>query len=298
MKAVCVWLELKPLYYNGQIENARQKAREIAAYLEISRRTYFKQVKKLRTLGLISFNDQGTMFLKSWKMLYNLYGIDRPGRFRYYRLKNEFVRCAEYYLRLFAIKENFKIQEHTIEHKVFESQVKYERQVPILKGLAQVQKANIPRKDKERICEDLTRQIEVIGRDDLSKEHRLKSKYKRNGLLAALYRQAERHYYGDLHRFDAVHTVNFDVSMSCERMAQLYNLQSKSGGHYWQKKLAAAGLMEIEKRAVLVDAETGNISKLVWAIQQDVLQLHHFSGTKGIWKRLNNRFHFANLSYI
>lgn len=297
-KAVCVYLELKPLYYNGQIDQARQKSDEIAFFLSMSRRKYYYQVKKLIRFGLISFDKSGTMYLASWKQFFKLYGIDRPGRFRYYRLKNEYSNDAALLIRRFALQENLEQQHYTIEHKVFEKNFKYNQQVPILKSLDQVRKANIPKEGKERISADLIRQIEVIERADFSDQHAVKTKFKKKGLLAQWYREYETAYYRDTRKFDHIHAVNFDVSISCDKTAFLYGLKSKSGGHYWQQKLQSLGLMVIEKRAVLLDKESSSIARLIWAMKDESLQLHQYVGTSGIWKRLNNRFHFTNLSYI
>ena len=298
LKAVCVYLELKPLYYNGQIENARQRADELAWFLYLSRRKYYYIMRRLVKMGLATIDQDGTLYLASWKKFFALYGIQRPGRFRFYRLKNDYCKAVEVLIRRFALEENLKQQEYQVEHKIFESEIKAHRQQPFIKSLMQVQKANIPKEGKERISQDLIRQIEVIQRADFSNEHSLKNKYKKKGLLAEYYKAHERAYYQNLRKFDHIHTVNFDISISCEKTAFLYGLKSKSGGHYWQQKLQSLNLLVLEKRAVLLDKEDSSIARLIWAIKDESLQLHQFAGTSGIWKRLNNRFHFPNIWYI
>lgn len=298
LKAVCVWLELKTFYYNGQLVQARQHAEEIAHTLGISTRNYRTQIGRLKNLGLLRFDEQGTMYLSSWQSFFSVYGINRPGRFHFYRLKNDLARDCENLLRVFAIKENFKKQEHKIESNSFEKNLKYKQQFPILQQLDQVNRANIPSEDKERISRDLYRQIEVIGNADFSQQYTLRTKAKKQGLLTQWLREYERAFYRDRLKFNHIHEVNFDVTISCERVARLYNLKSKASGHYWEKKLAAFGFMKIERRAVLLDKENSSVMRLIWTMKEDGLLLHQFVGPKGIWKRLNNVFHFSNLALV
>jgi hypothetical protein len=297
MRSVCMYLELKPLFYNGELYNAKKRHAAIAAYLCMGKSSYRYKIMHLERIGLVRFDESGTMFLASWKQFFRIYGIERPGRFRFYRLKNQYVN-SEHLIRRFAIEENLKKQAYEIEQKIFEGELKQDRQDPILRQIDQVDRAKIAKEDKQRLRLPLIEKLERLERHDYRGEKSLIKKLKRSGLMNCWYNRAERNYYRRLYEFDAWHDINLDESISCQKTADLFGITSKSGGYYWQRRLAQIGLMEIESRAVLLDESEPQLHRLYYESSRGHLNLHHFVGQKGIWKRLNNRFHFSNLAYI
>ncbi len=92
--------------------------------------------------------------------------------------------------------------------------------------------------------------------------------------------------------------INTDVSISCEKTANIYGMANKSSGHYWQRRLVKAGLMKVYARAIPLDKDSQSLHRFYFEQQIKGMKLHHFVGSKGIWKRLNNLFEFTNLAYL
>ncbi len=154
LKAVCVWLCLKPLFYNGEIRHVRQNLPALAKWVGISPGALRYKLKELEGMELISRDPEGNLFLRSWQTLFKYYGINRPGRFKFYRFKDEFDPYSiELIIRRLALEEQLKKQDYEIEQKIFRSALIKDRQAPVLKALDQILKANIALEDRHRISQ-------------------------------------------------------------------------------------------------------------------------------------------------
>lgn len=293
-KAVLVYLDLKPLFYTGVFHKGKSKYSELSRFCGMSKRAFGYKIKLLEKKGFVSFNSDGDLILCSWSNFFELFGIKRkdPRHFRFYTCKN--IYNLNLLSRQLIIQENFKKQEKAIEKKIYATEVLDNRVMNIVKQIHELNLSDIPTKDKERIREAKLFDIKSL---ELQKTHgtlRDFRKLKKNGLFQYHYIDALRGWYNNQRAFNHNHRVNFDISVSCKKVAELFGLSSGSSGYYWEKKLEEAGFCEKKPRSIYIPKVQS------WAIQFSSkfdLEHHYFIGAKGdgVFKRLNNQLTFATL---
>ena len=297
LKAVALWLCMKPIFYNGEIRNVRGNMKEFAAALGIGSSALRYKLYTLEQKQLIRWDESGNLFLGSWKKLFSVFGIVRPGRFKFYYLKDEFSPYSiELIIRRYTLSETLKKQEHEIDQKIFRDEMKRDRQLPVLKALDQILKSQIPKESKERLGKKYIDQLDQLETHDFTTEKTLLKKVRKTGLFSTWYRQAEAAYYRNRHEFDFIHEINFHVSISCLTTAKLFQCQAKSSGYYWQRRLEKARLISIKSWAIPLDESVRNYPRMIFEQSRGAMELHHFIGKKGIWKRLKNTFQFTQIS--
>lgn len=290
LRSVVLWLELKPLFYNGEFKNACSRSADIANYLRVSKRKYLYVIKRLEKIGFLRFEGKN-MILCSWKTFFEFYGINRETkRYKFYRLKNIYAN-SEYLLRRFAIDENFKRQAFAIETKIFNKNSVEDRQIDLLKDLNKVrQSLGIAKEDRQRLEADLLMKIEQVGSLDPKHAKREKRKLRKAGVLQDWTRREERAYFKNRGELNYFYPINFDISISCKRLAEIYGLKSSSGGFYWQNLLQIGKFIEIHSRAILLNDNSQNSSRFYREMKNGDSLGHQFEGKSGIFKRLNNSF--------
>lgn len=298
LKAVCIYLALKPLFYNGEIYQAKKNLNSLAAYLQVSAGALRYKLKTLQDMNLITWKND-TLYLAAWGALFEYYGQDYHHRAKYHYLKDEFdVYSIELIIRRLAIEQNLKKQDNEIKEKIFNQQIKEQRQAPILKAVNQILKANIANEGKQRISEQYLAKLDQLERADFRNEKALKRKIKKSGLFDAWHRLAIANYHRNIREFDHLHDINTDVSMSCKKVAELFSLNAQSSGYYWEQRLQKARLITVQARAILLRPGSQDLTRFLFAQKTENLNLHHFIGLSGIWKKLNNAFTFSNLAYF
>lgn len=295
-KAVVIWLELKPLFYNGTFRQARKRANELSNYLGISKRSYYYKIKKLKEMDLIEFNEKGDLVLCSWNKFFNYFGAQKESkRFKWYRLKNSVN--VEFAIRQIVIEENLKAQNKTIDLKIFLQEVCLDRQTNLLREIVKIQQNDlIPTKDKERQIKTLNLELRSNKRKwlDTKNDPEFK-KYKSNGMLTRLFVQAYKNYEESIKRPSLDYpSIDPVPSLSCGGVAQLFGLKSQSSGYYWQKRLEQRGQLKTSKRSIFCPGF--KVSEYNHAIQNGVdLKGHFFASKSGVYRRLNNAFNFTPL---
>lgn len=299
LKAVVVYLELKPLFYNGEFYQAKSRAGEIAAYLRMSKRAYLYKLDTLEALGFIKFDSKGTMFLCSWFDLLSWFGFkgDPGARIKFYRLKNIYPN-SEYLLRRFVIDENFKTQAFAIDKKIFTNNKDVGLEKGLVKKISDIMASSeIVLRDRQRlakpIIEQLNRLHQPIGDKHLKRE---KAKYKKAGLLAQWEIEEMGHYFTHLKTMNHFHAINFDISISCQKLANLYGLKSASSGHYWERMLELGKFIETESRAEFC-AKPYQSKFTFKECAKNGWKGHHFEGRNGFFKRLNNKIDLLPLEF-
>jgi len=294
-KAVILYLELKPLFYDGRFRSADKRSKELAYYLNISVSAYRYKIKTLKDAGLIHFEPNGDLMLCSWETFFLFYGIERKDarKYKYIRLKNEV--CAGYAIRQLIIEDNFKIQEQAIEIKIFKSEILEAREMKLLNQFNNIQKdQSIPTGDKERRLQDLLLKMRSIKlRYRNTKKDPEFKKWKQSGKIASLYADAWKSYENSIREFNKTPGVNMHVSVSCLKMANLYGLKSKASGHYWQKRLAEREQVLIKKRSVFIP--NLSIPQFQFERSSGEVDFHYFRTKKGYFRRLNNLLYFEPL---
>ncbi len=293
-KALLIYLDLKPLFYTGVFHQAKRRHKSIAAFLRISPRSLHYKFKSLEDHGFISFDQKGDLILCSWVTFFKKFGIEckDPRKLKFYQVKN--IYNLDLLSRRLIIEENFKKQEKAINKKIYSQQVLEERQIKVLKDLKELDQSDIPTKDRERIRERKLLEIRSYEVQKRQGNQREFQKLKKSGLWNYHYMDALRKWYHNERTFNFNHPVNFDISLSCQSVANLFGLASKSSGYYWEKKLNESGYCEKKPRSIYIPKVQN------WAVQfsrsQD-LEHHYFIGAKGdgVYKRQNNLLIFAPL---
>ncbi len=288
MKALCIWIELKPLFYDGRFKIARNNKKTLARYLCMSASAFNYKLLRLEKRGLISWENNGDMILCSWDKFFEVMGHRKTDsrKYKFYRLKNNFAN-SEYLFRYYAIKENFERQRAVIDKKIYEKNYKDNLQIDLLKQVQLTQTRNdIAILDRQRIVTELIEQIDRVPRLPIKSDSAFK-KFKKRHDLNSLYMAGCRDYFNALKVFNYDGYINFDISVSCKRMAAIYGLSSSSSGHYWQQ-LMQGHFWRIENRSVFI--KDMNTFRFNHERRAGELKHHYFEGNKsGVFRRLNNR---------
>lgn len=287
MKALCVWVELKPLFYDGRFKNVRSNRKILAKYLNMGTTSFIYKLNRLIKRGLAHW--EGTdLVLCSWNTLFECLGQRKTDnhRYKFYRLANT-IPNSEFLFRFYAIKENFDKQKAVIEKKIYQKYFKEERELSLLKMIQSTQSRNdIAILDRQRIVSGLIDQIDKVQQTNFNRDRAFK-KFKKYEDLGTLFANGCRTYFNELHTFNFNSGINFDISISCKRMAQIYGLSSGSSGHYWQQRLKGH-FWSIHPRSVYI--KDMNTFRFNHELREGNLKHHYFEGRKrGIFRRLTNR---------
>lgn len=290
MKALCVWIELKPLFYDGRFKNAKQKRKSLARYLCMSVTAFNYKVERLCQKGLMTWQDNGDLVLCSWDQFFDSMGHRKTDArsYKFYRLKND-ISNSEYLFRFYAIRENYDKQRAVIDKKLYESFYKESLGIGLLNQLHEVrQRTDIAILDRQRIESELIERMERIPTLKVNVDKRFKKFRKRND-FNFLFMQGCREYFQNLKTFNYSGKINFDISVSCKRMAALYGLSSASSGHYWQR-IMQGHFWRVENRSIYI--KDASSLKFHHARITGNLEHHYFEGMKrGVFRRLNNLLH-------
>lgn len=293
-KAILIYLDLKPLFYSGVFKDAKNRAGALAGFLRISKRNFHYKIKLLEERGFISW-DKNDLILCSWIRFFELNGIKikDPRSMKFYRLKNNYD--LDLLSRVLIIQENFKKQEKVIERKIFTTQVIEEKQIKVLEDLQKLILSELPTKDKERLREEKLFKIRELELQTNQDNRRELSKLKRSGLYSYHYTDSLRKWFHNQRAFNHSHRVNFDISVSCKKVAQLFGLTAQSTGYYWECKLQERGYLKKEPRSIFIPNVSAH--SLYHFRKSGDLEHHYFEALhgKGIFKRLNNQLILISL---
>lgn len=122
-RAFMVFLQLKPLYVSGVILNHDGKLpyQQIATFLGLSLSGTRGKIKQLKKHKLIWVDRQKNFHLASDKTFVNIFKPQFLRRMRKYKYRN--VAPADQLIKMSAIRENYRKQEHVLKHKIINKEI-------------------------------------------------------------------------------------------------------------------------------------------------------------------------------
>ncbi len=279
LKALCIFFELKPLFYDGRFKAGFHKKNTIAKYLNMSRSSFNKKLDQLIKLEIVK-QEKFDLVLCSWKRLFEIFNFPikstKPHRFNY--SKNLYSN-SEFIIRYFSIKENFERQKFAIERKLYTQKYKTDQEFILMSQIKELNHDNqITVLDKLRLVNGLILKLNHLNIGQIKMK---------KALLSQLYIDGCRNYFKEQKEFNYLHPINFDISISCQGLANLFGCKWASSGHYWQSMLLKAGFLSVQKRVVYLP----NVSTFRFQHEQVMgdLNYHYYQGKeKGVFRRLNN----------
>lgn len=294
LKSLCVYLELKPLFYDSRFHNGYKRRRTLAKYLCMSFTAFNYKLKRLEKYGFIKFDSRGDLILCSWDEFFTILGHRKTDnrKYRFYKLKNIYPN-SEYLIRYYAIKENFARQREIIDKKLYRQHFIESKQMDLMKEVDKILKDNsIAILDRQRAVNILTDRINEISSEDVENDKTFR-KYKKKGVIDDLYIKGCANWFKEIARFNSFPSINFDISISCKKMAEIFGLSSAGSGHYWQQVMKGH-FFDVERRVIYT--HNAKFNEVMHAHQTDNLVGHYFYGNKSkLFRRLNNRINLRPL---
>ena len=289
MRALSVYFELKPLFYNGELYRARQRRATLAKFLNMSPAAYAYKLKRLINEGFCHYDKAGTLYLCSWKYFFYRMGKGHEDRrrMRFYRIKNEYYNTWKFVL-FYAIAENFEQQAHAIEQKIIKTALSDSAGLSLAAEVAAITKNKaIALKDRQRRVNFLIAQYEA-AKDNPSK-YKVK-KFKKAGGIAHAFREAQLYNERAIYNYNTKNPINTRITVSCEKFAQLIGLTSSSSGYYWQQFFKECGFMRVQQMPSIFQPHAVGMHRA------DDEHFYYFNGRKpkdvfkrwGVYRRLAN----------
>ncbi len=122
-RAFMIFLQLKPLYISGVIMNDGGKLpyQSIAKYLGLSLSGTRGKIQQLKKHKLIRVDREKNFHLASYKTFVNIFKPQFLRRMRKYNYRN--VAPADQLIKMSAIRENYRKQEHVLKHKIINKEI-------------------------------------------------------------------------------------------------------------------------------------------------------------------------------
>ena len=306
MKAIALWLELKGFFYDGRLKDFKKRRKCWALTLKMSFNALRYKVAQLERMHLVEYNAAGDLVLTSWDHFYNKMNLNGAcsKKKRYYRLQNDYVNQVEYLFKYYAVKENFEVQQRTIEKKIYKKHFVEGEQMRLFHQYHNLQKNEaIAIEERQRRGAILINQMDSLqGKSlEIADSDPEFKRFRKKATFAHLYADAEKAYWNAFYSFNFEPSINFDISLTCQSMARLFGCVSASSGHYWQQLLG--GVWTIEPRCVYIrDFEP---AKYRGAVISNNLNGVYFEGQykKGVFRdktclfrRLPNKIHLKELT--
>lgn len=238
-RAFQVFLQLKPLYVSGVIMNDAGKLpyQSIATYLGLSLSGTRGKIQQLKKHKLIWVDREKNFHLVSYKTFANIFKPQFLRRMRKYNYRN--VAPADQLIKMSAIRENYRKQEHVLKHKIINKEIygTVNTHVDRIKQPEGVQNSSFQSTNDCRLG---------VGRTDLSKTAIRKI---RKLLLQDYDMLLHKHKRIYLEQLEHIHNgypqINPYVTLSCAGIGRLFGTGA-SAGHYQRQHLANANLITIK----------------------------------------------------
>ena len=264
LKACSIWLELKPLYYSGVFFNAKSRSAEFAEFLNMGESTFRKYIKLLERAQLVRYDHNKNMILCSWGKFRSGLGIKSR---KHYTLYNDGRTTLK--IRSLAIHESREQQQQ----RFFEKFYVFTRYNEYVNG----QLAFAP----DSMIMPLQRyEDQVRSTSHKKKEKKAFAQFVKN---PATLHQATKLYDQHIRCGERCPEFNPCFTLSCIGVARKFGCNTPSAGHYWEKKLRAAGLLEMTPRSARVD--------------QSSVHRQVFEGNNGSYSRPNSRKPFERVYF-
>lgn len=262
-RAFHVFLQLKPLYVSGVIRNDAGKLpyQAIASFLGLSLSGTRGKIKQLQKHKLIRVDPERNFHLASYKTFVNIFKPQFLRRMRKYKYRN--VAPADQLLKMSAIRENYRKQEHVLKHKIINKEIygTVNAHVDRIKQPEGVQNSSFQSTNDCRTgakqTESLPHQPKTIpGSKHAHTEFRTSTgrlnkcgRMKRKMLLQDYENVLHKHKRIYLDKLEHVQNgypdINPFVTLSCAGIGRLFGIGS-SAGHYQRQHLANANLITIK----------------------------------------------------
>lgn len=234
IKAVTIYLELKPVYYNSLIKDYKRHYSQLAEFLRIGNSTLRAYIPRLIELGLAR-KEGNHLILCSWEAFRDLFGIETK---KAYYVDTE--NSVSHWLRLIAIKENLVRQEHQFWRKLFlHDQYSLYCQNELSKFKT---KGNINLVSRERFGKDLFYKVE---KQKVWKQ--LFNKFRNDPYQIGRATKMALH---ELERGAEIPSINPEITLSCRGVAKLFNCHSPGAGYYWERKLEDLNLLLVHTTSI------------------------------------------------
>lgn len=239
-RAFHVFLQLKPLYVSGVIKNADGKLpyQEIATFLGLSLSGTRGKIKQLKKYKLIRVDRQKNFHLASYKTFVNIFKPQFLRRMWKYKYRN--LATADQLLKMSAIRENYRKQEHVLKHKIINKEIygTVNAQVDRIKQPEGLHNSSFQSQNDCRMG---------VGRTDLSKTTIKKIRKVMLRDYDNLLRKHKRIYLEQLeHIQNGYPAINPYVTLSCAGVGRLFGIGASSG-HYQRQILADAQMITIKE---------------------------------------------------
>lgn len=236
-RAFHVFLQLKPLYVSGVILNDSGKLpyQAIATYLGLSLSGTRGKIQQLKKHKLIWVDREKNFHLAAYKTFVNIFKPQFLRRMRKYNYRN--LATADQLLKMSAIRENYRKQEHVLKHKIINKEIygTVNAQVDRIKQPEGVQNSSFPNDCRMG-----------VGRTDLSKTAIRKIRKVLVQDYDNLLHKHKRIYLEKLeHIQNGYPDINPYVTLSCAGMGRLFGIGS-SAGYYQRQILAEAKMITIK----------------------------------------------------
>lgn len=278
LKPIALYLELKPLFHTGIILARKQKKsllyKDIAEYTGLSQRSIQQKISALLKLKLAKFDKNNNLHLAAYKKLCSKFKLSYKFK---HKVKNQFladvlatknILSTEYILKTLAIKENLHLQNLKLNQKLFAHEIKDTELVK--QSYPHYSEVN-PEKAKDRYFKWVAMQLQNQNKPFLRLYKKI-MQFPERYLAKHYQKMLQDKINGETH-----FSINPELTLSCNGIANLYQLKSKSAGHYWQQKLKEKGLLNITNERINYCPE-----------QCYLVYLQKTEGDKGV-------FHFGRL---
>lgn len=238
-RAFMVFLQLKPLYVSGVIMNDGGKLpyQAIAKFLGLSVSGTRGKIQQLKKHKLIWVDPEKNFHLASYKTFVNIFKPQFLRRVRKYNYRN--VAPADQLIKMSAIRENYRKQEHVLKHKIINKEIygTVNAHVDRIKQPEGVQNSSFQSTNDCRLG---------VGRTDLSKTAIRKIRKVLLQQYDDLLHKHKRIYLEQLEHIQKGYPqINPYVTLSCAGIGRLFGTGA-SAGHYQRQHLANANLITIK----------------------------------------------------
>lgn len=262
-RAFMVFLQLKPLYISGVIMNDGGKLpyQAIAKFLGLSLSGTRGKIQQLKKHKLIHVDREKNFHLASYKTFVNIFKPQFLRRMRKYNYRN--VAPADQLIKISAIRENYRKQEHVLKHKIINKEIygTVNAHVDRIKQPEGVQNSSFQSTNDCRLGAKQTESFPQQPKTIPGSKHALTEFRTNSGRLNKFGRMKRKmilqDYENVLHKHKRIYLeklehiqngypdINPYVTLSCAGIGRLFGTGASSG-HYQRQHLANANLITIK----------------------------------------------------
>jgi hypothetical protein len=229
IKAVGAWLLLKSLTTSGLIQRYTNQLPGLLEYTRLSRASFYRTINRLDALGLAGF-DGRNLWLASWKKLEDLYGITTTSFIEVNYSTND-KKAIHWIIPTLEIEHNKDRQRNALMYKLDKNpDLKTYLESILIKAGAPPEKLL----DYNYMIEQLWKLQLLSFQDEVGSDI-----------------------------YETLDLLRFDVNRAAKGFKKSYHFKSDQSASYWRKKMKDAGLIDVERLAVISD-HWARKNKITW----------------------------------